>query len=84
MAGRWSAASLRWLEFDFSIPSAIFRWPGIVSSSILPRWTSRSFHWPDLDFSIVDNVMWTFVTAFESVALVSMLCVFFVFCGCTV
>ncbi|KAK2991774.1 hypothetical protein RJ640_015508 [Escallonia rubra] len=40
--------------------------------------------WPELDFSIVDTVVWSFVTALESVALVSMLCFFFVFCGCTI
>ncbi|KAJ0014224.1 hypothetical protein Pint_19565 [Pistacia integerrima] len=32
----------------------------------------------------VDDVLWSLVTAVESVALVSMLCFFFLFCGCTV
>jgi hypothetical protein len=40
--------------------------------------------WPELDFSILDDVVWSLVTAFESVALVSMLAFFFLFCGCTV
>ncbi|KAI5658499.1 hypothetical protein M9H77_27292 [Catharanthus roseus] len=47
------------------------------------RWTPRIWL-PDLDFSIVDSVYWSLVTAFESVALVSMLCFFFLFCGCTI
>ncbi|KAB2621624.1 hypothetical protein D8674_023806 [Pyrus ussuriensis x Pyrus communis] len=45
----------------------------------------RLLEWfPELSLSIVDDVVWPLVTAFESVALVSMLFFFFVFCGCTV
>ncbi|XP_034219178.1 uncharacterized protein LOC117630587 [Prunus dulcis] len=49
-------------------------------------WAPRSLlrWWPELSLSIVDDVVWPLVTAFESVALVSMLFFFFVFCGCTV
>ncbi|PRQ42422.1 hypothetical protein RchiOBHm_Chr3g0457471 [Rosa chinensis] len=47
-------------------------------------WTPRSWL-PELSLSIVvDDVVWSMVTAVESVALVSMLFFFFVFCGCTV
>ncbi|KAK4796035.1 hypothetical protein SAY86_028361 [Trapa natans] len=32
---------------------------------------------------VVDDVLWILVTVLESLALVVMLCFFFVFCGCT-
>ncbi|KAK9919990.1 hypothetical protein M0R45_028559 [Rubus argutus] len=53
-------------------------------------WNPRGLmRWmPELSLSlVVDDVVWSLVTAFESVALVSMLFFFFfffVFCGCTV
>ncbi|ONI04243.1 hypothetical protein PRUPE_6G311000 [Prunus persica] len=52
----------------------------------LMGWTSRSMlRWClELSLSIVDDVVWPLVTAHESVALVSMLFFFFVFCGRTV
>ncbi|XWS64439.1 hypothetical protein CRYUN_Cryun05aG0003900 [Craigia yunnanensis] len=74
MAGRWSMSAFRWIASDL----VSFRWPHLVSSSI--------FDWPRLSsfsFSIVDDVVWGLITAFESVALVSMLSFFFLFCGCT-
>lgn len=80
----WGWSMLRWLELEFTPPLSIFRWPELVSSYFSPRWSSRGFRWPDLDFSVVDSVLWSLVTAFESVALISMLCFFFLFCGCTV
>ncbi|KAJ8529632.1 hypothetical protein K7X08_036467 [Anisodus acutangulus] len=66
----------------------------VVSTSSFP-WNSISFafsprqwswSWPDLDlpFSIVDSIVWSIISAVESVALVSFLCFFFVFCGCTI
>ncbi|OWM71082.1 hypothetical protein CDL15_Pgr011209 [Punica granatum] len=33
---------------------------------------------------VVDDVLWILVTVLESLALVALLCFFFVFCGCTV
>ncbi|KAJ9186015.1 hypothetical protein P3X46_005573 [Hevea brasiliensis] len=100
MAGRWSTSAFRWLGLDFAYSSlrsssSIIRWPQFMSSSFLStRWAPRGvlmswdpqwfLRWPDLDFSIVDDVVWSLITAFESVALVSMLCFFFLFCGCTV
>ncbi|KAH7865131.1 hypothetical protein Vadar_002625 [Vaccinium darrowii] len=88
----WTA--FRWLdEFNFSPPTSIFRWPGRLVSSYLtppswshglsvfsPRWSPHNL----INSSIVDDVVWSLVTAVESVALVSMLCFFYVFCGCTV
>ncbi|GLT96436.1 hypothetical protein SLE2022_140580 [Rubroshorea leprosula] len=76
MAIRWATSALRWFDFDLlSLRSSIFS-------------VSSSFHWPQLSFSfglsVVDDLVWPLVTAFESVALVSMLCFFFLFCGCTV
>lgn len=73
--------------------STIFRWPDFVSSYLSPRWDQRlvSSNWgrllrwrPALSLSIVDDVVWSLITAFESVALVSMLGFFFLFCGCTI
>uniref|UniRef100_A0A7N0ZYX5 Uncharacterized protein n=1 Tax=Kalanchoe fedtschenkoi TaxID=63787 RepID=A0A7N0ZYX5_KALFE len=72
MAARWMTKALRWTEFD-SAPAA---------SRFDLRWRYGAFRWPE--FSIVDDVLWSFVTVFESVALVSMLGFFFVFYGCTV
>ncbi|KAJ9699850.1 hypothetical protein PVL29_005627 [Vitis rotundifolia] len=81
MCGRWSASTFRWPEFDFSISFSIFRWPEFDFSYFTAGWSTQSFSW--LDFSILDSVLWTFVYVLESLALVTMLCFFFVFCGCT-
>ncbi|KAI8005013.1 hypothetical protein LOK49_LG08G03365 [Camellia lanceoleosa] len=76
----WSR--MRWPEFEFWTPSSIFRWRvGIDLSHLSFGWSSQSFRsW--LDFS-VDNLLWTFVTVFETLAVLAMLCYFFIFCGCT-
>ncbi|OAY77349.1 hypothetical protein ACMD2_01690 [Ananas comosus] len=82
----------RWPELSFSTlrssvaMSSVFGWmdhfdvsgffPSLQSAA-LRRW------WLELDFSVIDSIMWSFVTAFESIALVAMLCFFFLFCGCT-
>ncbi|KAG4122732.1 hypothetical protein ERO13_D11G284500v2 [Gossypium hirsutum] len=73
MAGRWATSAFRWV---FSDLISVRQWP--------MRW--GHVEWPQLSrfsFSIVDDVVWSLITAFESVALVSMLCFFFLFCGCT-
>ncbi|KAL5700792.1 hypothetical protein ACHQM5_026199 [Ranunculus cassubicifolius] len=76
----WSSSSaFNWPDFDF-LSSSTFRWPEINLSS---WWGPQLFRWPDLDFSVVDSICWSFITAFESLALVAMLCFFFLFCGCT-
>lgn len=94
MSGRWSVTSLRWLDFSFPLRSSIFRWPQLLSSYfgatrrvVVGGGGGWGFlRWPELGlgFSILDDVVWSLVTAFESVALVSMLCFFFLFCGCTI
>ncbi|KAJ9180351.1 hypothetical protein P3X46_008609 [Hevea brasiliensis] len=95
MAGRWSTSVFRGLGLDFaysSLWSSMFRWPQFMSFSYLSlrwapvlNWDAQMFlRWPELDFTILDDVVWSLITAFESVALVSMLCFFFLFCGCTV
>ncbi|ESQ32194.1 hypothetical protein EUTSA_v10005279mg [Eutrema salsugineum] len=78
------------------MPSAIRWWPIHISSSGsepmlfsgggYEGWRWLSWRRPELSFLsvVVDDVLWKVVTAFESVALVSMLCFFFLFCGCTV
>ncbi|KFK26440.1 hypothetical protein AALP_AA8G248900 [Arabis alpina] len=73
--------------------SSSIRWCPIQLTSLgsVPRWFSGggyrlSWRRPELSFLsvVVDDVVWKVVTVFESVVLVSMLCFFFLFCGCTV
>ncbi|KAL2325604.1 hypothetical protein Fmac_024662 [Flemingia macrophylla] len=61
-------------------------WPETVASYVSPRWSPRRLlRWSGMmSVSIVDEFLWGVVTAFESLALVSMLCFFFLFCGCTI
>ncbi|CAI0551783.1 unnamed protein product [Linum tenue] len=80
----------RCLRLDFAY-SALPRWPGFITASYLtPRWVRRGVQnwgpqrWSELGVSIVDELVWSLVSAVESVALVSMLCFFFLFCGCTI
>ncbi|KAF3784983.1 hypothetical protein EJ110_NYTH10536 [Nymphaea thermarum] len=49
------------------------------------RWASPvDLRWPEfLRFSMVDDLLWLVVTMVESVALASLLCFFFLFCGCS-
>ncbi|KAB2065139.1 hypothetical protein ES319_A09G070200v1 [Gossypium barbadense] len=53
-------------------------------------WSTSVFRWPEFNlsyltsgWSLQNDVLWTVVTAFESLALVTTLCFFFLFCGCT-
>ncbi|CAN1281696.1 hypothetical protein LINPERPRIM_LOCUS17821 [Linum perenne] len=73
----WHPSYFRWPELGISLPTSSFRWPDLDFSW---RWSQPSLRW--LEFSI-DEVLWSLVTAVESVALVTMLCYFFIFCGCT-
>lgn len=59
--------------------SSALRWPQyyLTVMSSPSRWITR-------ELSFVDDVVWSVVTAVESVALLSMFCFFFLFCGCTV
>ncbi|CAN4110942.1 unnamed protein product [Withania somnifera] len=83
---------MRWSSLFTSYWSPRSHDDGVVSSSLFP-WGSISFvfsprQWslPDLElpFYIVDSIVWSIVSCIESVALVSMLCFFFLFCGCTI
>ncbi|KAB2009955.1 hypothetical protein ERO13_D10G180800v2 [Gossypium hirsutum] len=77
MCPMWFPPSVfRRLAFQFTLPTSIFRWPDFNLSYLTGGW-----RWEDI--SIVDDVLWTFVTVLESLALISMLCFFFIFCGCT-
>ncbi|KAL4286918.1 hypothetical protein HN51_027867 [Arachis hypogaea] len=81
------ASAFRWLRSDLTArSSSVMRWPEAVASYITPAWSPRRLiRWSGVvGLSIVDDVVWGVVTAFESVALVSMLCFFFLFCGCTI
>ncbi|XP_018478128.1 uncharacterized protein LOC108849117 [Raphanus sativus] len=72
------------------MPSATSWWPvRSASSGSEPgygMWRWLSWSRPEMSFLsvIADDVVWKVVTAFESVALVSMLGFFFLFYGCTV
>ncbi|KAF4347242.1 hypothetical protein F8388_009885 [Cannabis sativa] len=67
--------------------STIFRWPDSMASrwDLLGGNSNRQWQllrgWDAL--TIVDDVVWKVIMAVESVALASMLCFFFLFCGCT-
>ncbi|CAI0626491.1 unnamed protein product [Linum tenue] len=77
---RWLYPSyFRWPELGLSLPLSSFRWPDFDFSSYL-RTGACPLRW--LEFSI-DEILWSLATAVESVALVAMLCYFFLFCGCT-
>ncbi|KAL5782095.1 hypothetical protein ACOSP7_007124 [Xanthoceras sorbifolium] len=83
MSWRWTASAFRWPEFDFSLPSSMFRWLEFDFSYVTTtRWNLQRSLTRLLDFT-VDELLWTIVTVLESIVLVSMLCYFFVFCGCT-
>jgi len=58
---------LQWDWGPEQLGAAVRRWPELV---------------PDVPF-VVDAVLWGVITAVESVALVSMVCCFFLCCGCT-
>ncbi|XP_022749064.1 uncharacterized protein LOC111298601 [Durio zibethinus] len=81
MCPMWSPLVFRWPVIEFSLPTSVFRWPDFNLSYLTSGWSLQSFSW--LVFSIVDDVLWAFVTVLESLALVTMLCFFFLFCGCT-
>ncbi|KAK3188085.1 hypothetical protein Dsin_027646 [Dipteronia sinensis] len=83
MSWRWTVSSYWWPEFEFSLPSSLFRWPEFDFSYLTAtRWSLQRSLTRLLYFTI-DELLWSFVTVFESLALVSMLCYFFLFCGCT-
>lgn len=89
MSGRWSAPSLRWLDSFFPLRTSIFRWPRVMSSYLggAHQWglaPGDLLRWMDFELNFLDDVIWSVVTAFESVALVSTFCFFFLFCGCTI
>ncbi|ESR32577.1 hypothetical protein CICLE_v10006357mg [Citrus x clementina] len=77
MTTRWYTSAFRWPDLEFSLRSSFFRLPEFNFSYFTTGW---SLSW--LDFSI-DDLLWKVVTVFESFLLVSMLCYFFLFCGCT-
>ncbi|KAJ4825102.1 hypothetical protein Tsubulata_016814 [Turnera subulata] len=91
MAGRWwwlSTSAFRWLR---GVDLVSYSYIPSSAAGILQWWPAQHLasprRWPEMaaDLSVlVDDVVWGVVTAVESVALVSMLCFFFLFCGCTV
>ncbi|WOG86916.1 hypothetical protein DCAR_0206135 [Daucus carota subsp. sativus] len=81
----WGSA-FRWVEVSMSLPTSLFRWPRLLLSGFLPSWRPEDIHrfMPTLDFSIIDTLLWSVISALESVAIVFMLCFFYIFCGCTI
>lgn len=85
----WSAVCL-FLSTNLSESVVVLsglRWPFDLCLSGL--WSAISgagdsgFRWRAVTAEAIDEVAWALVTVLESVALVSMLCCFFLFCGCS-
>ncbi|XP_014518213.1 uncharacterized protein LOC106775581 [Vigna radiata var. radiata] len=87
----WYTSSFRWPDLNLSVPWSTFRWPEL---SLSVPWSI--FRWPALDLSywnvegviqwnlsLVDDVVWALITGLESIALLALLCYFFICCGCT-
>ncbi|KAJ8498294.1 hypothetical protein OPV22_008846 [Ensete ventricosum] len=72
---RWPLFNLSNLARNMSL--LVFNLTDFNFSSIIPTWRA-------ITFSVVDDIVWAFVMVLESVALVAMLCFFFVFCGCNI
>ncbi|WOL12981.1 hypothetical protein Cni_G21750 [Canna indica] len=78
----------RWPELGLSSLTGslrrrfIFRWQ--PEFNFFSGWQPRGPVGLSFSADVVDDVVWAFVAAFESVVLVSMLCFFYVFCGCTI
>ncbi|KAK7329591.1 hypothetical protein VNO77_23761 [Canavalia gladiata] len=79
----WYMSNFRWPELDLSLPWSMFRWPALDLSYLNPGWSLESLYQIQWNFSLVDDVLWAFITGLESIALVTMLCYFFICCGCT-
>ncbi|XP_071722175.1 uncharacterized protein [Rutidosis leptorrhynchoides] len=82
----WSMSGFnRWTTEVFTIPAISFRWwwPEVDLSYLRSGWNLQE-SLRSLDFSVVDDALWTVVTVLESLALATMLCCFFVSCGCTI
>ncbi|KAL4654100.1 hypothetical protein ACB092_01G354100 [Castanea dentata] len=84
----WAMSAFRWLDTEYlSLGySLILRWLGSFSLYLTPRrWDPcggigiRNL----LLWNIVDDIVWSLIMAFKSVALVSLLAFFFLFYGCT-
>ncbi|KAM4133189.1 hypothetical protein ACJW30_01G309600 [Castanea mollissima] len=74
----WAMSAFGWLDTEYLslVYSLILRWLGSFSLYLTPR---RNL----LLWNIVDDLVWSLITAFKSVALVSLLAFFFLFYGCT-
>ncbi|KAL3538294.1 hypothetical protein ACH5RR_001660 [Cinchona calisaya] len=72
-------SAFRWLDASLSLPTSFMRWPRLFASYFTPNWGLHNFNFSSLsprggwsprswvpDFSIVDTVLWSFVTAFDS------------------
>ncbi|KAH1147063.1 hypothetical protein AAZX31_15G132300 [Glycine max] len=77
----WYTSSFRWPELHLTVPWPVFRWPALDFSYLNPSWNVESvIQW---NLSLVDDILWALVTGLESIALLAMLCYFFLCCGCT-
>lgn len=75
-----AVSMFRWFEVNIfyavrSVPSYM-RWPEIGL---------ESFRWPEFDFSVFfDDMLWTVMVVFETLTLITAVCFFYVFCGCSI
>nr|GLL37402.1 uncharacterized protein LOC109164716 [Ipomoea trifida]GMD45496.1 Histone-lysine N-methyltransferase [Ipomoea batatas]GMD46985.1 Histone-lysine N-methyltransferase [Ipomoea batatas]GMD48359.1 Histone-lysine N-methyltransferase [Ipomoea batatas] len=83
---RSEASAFRWLHTGFSMPTSFMRWPRFFApTGTQALWSSlAAVNYVDISVSFVDSVVWSLISAVESVALVSMLIFFFVSYGCTI
>ncbi|AED95825.1 transmembrane protein [Arabidopsis thaliana] len=77
-ASRWTLMDLP----SYLSSSWAFRWPEVNLSSLSSGWNMRLLSLSG-DLSIVDDLLWSFVSIIESLAITATVCCFFLFCGCT-
>ncbi|XP_002865738.2 LOW QUALITY PROTEIN: uncharacterized protein LOC9301812 [Arabidopsis lyrata subsp. lyrata] len=71
-----SSWAFRWPEVNLS-----YRWP-VNLSYLSSGWNMRLLSLSG-NLSIIDDLLWSFVSIVESLAIVTTICCFFLFCGCT-
>ncbi|CAN8265486.1 unnamed protein product [Cochlearia groenlandica] len=79
------SSSSRWTLMDlpsYLSSSWVFRWPEINITNLSSGWNTRLLSVSG-NISIIDDLLWSFVSIIESLAIVTTICCYFLFCGCT-